>query len=129
MIRQKFIDMKQIFMIDMFGTYQLSHFPDCSENVQLHALNISEWAIEYIQKPTPNIQIKVAKERPLNIRFIRKPIEEAQIEAASRNPNALKYIDEPTDNTRKAAAYAILCGKTGPDHDYNWFLMGLNNEL
>jgi len=79
----------------------IEHIDDPSEETQLKAVRYTGSAIQYIDNPSEAVQIAALQEDGFVIKLIIdkgiKPSEEAQLEAVKKYNTAIQYIDNPSE--------------------------------
>ena len=62
----------------------------------LKILKIDGWAIQFIEKPTLEMQLEAVKQNGYAIQYIKNPTPEMQLEAVKQNGRTIQYIKNPT---------------------------------
>ena len=99
LIPQEVSDEKLPYILSNYGWF-LKYLPEEKKtdmNIMLALSNGQEWAIQYVENPSPIIQRYAVEENVNSLRFIKNPDQSIVDIAISKSPFIIRYLDDATD--------------------------------
>lgn len=99
LLPQEVTDEKLPYILSNYGWF-LKYLPEDKKNdmnIMLALSNGQEWAIQYVNNPSPIIQRYAVEENVNSLRFIKNPDQSVIDIAISKSPFIIRYLDNASD--------------------------------